>query len=80
MRLCVLAAEWEHNIIYEALHGGVLHSGVHNKKILLQSASSLVEVPVRAVLGRVNEASHCNLLPKCRYELRCTAKRSVRKQ
>jgi len=32
----------------------VLCSGVHSKKILLQSTSSLVEVPVTAVLGRLN--------------------------
>jgi len=46
----------------------VLRSGVHSKKILLQS-TLLIEVPVTAVLGRVNGASHWNLLTKCCYKL-----------
>ena len=58
----------------------VFRSGAHSKKMLPQSASSLVEVPLTAMLGRVNGASHCNLLTKCCYELRCMAKRSFRRK
>jgi len=39
----------------------VLCSGAHSKKILLQSTLSLVEVPVTAMLGGVNEASSWNV-------------------
>jgi len=52
--------------IYESLHDVVLCSevqnGVHSKKILLHSSSTYVEVPVTAMLGRVNEASSWDVL------------------
>ena len=55
-----MAAIIRNRAIYESLYDVVFCSEVqnraHSKKILLQSSSTYVEVPVTAMLGRVNEA------------------------
>jgi len=53
-------------VIYESLHDVVfcseVQNGVHSKEILLQSSLTYVEVPVTAMLGRVNWALSWNVL------------------
>jgi hypothetical protein len=57
-----LATIIRNSAIYESINDIVFCSGVHSKKILLQSSSTYAEISVTAMLGRVNEASSWNVL------------------
>ena len=51
------------NVIVLCGGWGCVYSGVHNKKILIQGTVTN-RIPVKAMLGRVNEASQWNVLTK----------------
>jgi len=52
--------------MYESVHNvdlcSEVQNGVHSKETLLQSSSTYVELPVTAMLGRMNEALSWNVL------------------